>query len=1047
MVRWEYEWPAPWTTAGTTGTWVIEEVTPRYIPQNSGVIEAPKGEQKMSSKNEPVPSYHETWLKFLRDSTGLDINKRSTPFYKVLNSRDGYADHYGHSLRFPEGKLRCRMWDIATGAGATAIKDNDGYIFAYIFDRGVQLMVDPETVAWADEAPEGETRRHPAFAVLGPIEEFFKTWNERFPERLADGFMVMRKERLRVLEKRRVKNITRIMAYKKDLRALESGQVETRRAHKVALDMTRERFLESAREWLASPPGMTLVDHFDMKDKETILHTKSFVVEGVNLGPYKIALSHTDLHVNVTATANISHRGYCHPHVSGGDICWGSDVSYYKRIQNTLNPVEILIAVADFLHTGYSEGGAYHKLYSWRADNDGGGFYDCDYCANEGLQPNRHPDDENCPQYCSECENYILSMAWHRNCWDHGCYNIVDGADDVCPTCRSIEEENARARQREREAEAEVERARVRMAANIGRSVIIRNSDETGVGEDGDELEITDLVRDDDDDWDYMLDNGSQISESWFDEGWVDWVEIAEEPADVPTDDPAPAAISNVGRMIRVINADVADIDCSDGYDFLVSRDAEPDANVWLEVLDGEYFINPDWFREGVVEWVESDEAWAARDSAPAAEASPDTHGEHNVGRTIRVVNFEGTSLGRIAQGGRFEVTGMRSMGADGADWYQTSEWIIDPAWFENGLVEWVEDESVAAPVPTHGSHNIGRRLRILENDALLQGPGVDGERRVFEIMGAYSEDDETVYRVAQDGSSFTEGDDWVIRQRWFENGSVEWVTPEPAAEENIGREIRILRPEAAGALCDVGTTLRVISYDGDQHYYRAQDSALMGYVINESAFEALNVEWVANAGDELPAAPAPTTPPTELHGAHNVGRRIRVINAHDAGVPCTNGDEFHIVDWTEDSQMYTAPVDGGSVDNGSNWGILPSSLDSGDVEWLSPAEETETPDVTPASADERAVLQDLIDREVYRVDCACEQCLRIRELGMAPPPPEDGQEDGDLDDELLALAGADEVSNTESIEAPPEEALAADLDDAGEPDADEDNEEESAAE
>ena len=191
------------------------------------------------------------------------------------------------------------------------------------------------------------------------------------------------------------------------------------------------------------------------------LEMPAFDINDVELGPFHIIFDLADLELTVTNVGgNKSYEGHHHPHGSGdGEICWGDSPRAIYDVLNRGNPFEILFTVADFLKTSYFPNGAYCRLENWNGDEDSGWY--CDFCDEH------HPDGDNCPNYCGECEGHVTRWDEHHTCFEHyRCWNEQGLPDEhqiddptECPDCRRdrIKEEEEEEAEEEAEAENEEE--------------------------------------------------------------------------------------------------------------------------------------------------------------------------------------------------------------------------------------------------------------------------------------------------------------------------------------------------------------------------------------------------------------------------------------------------------------------------------------------------------------------------------------------------------------------------------------------------------------
>lgn len=404
-----------------------------------------------NESNEGRP-YFEVWLEYLRASTGLALTPTSIPSLNWRGSGDGRdglqwaRDPYDRDLLFGENYIRTVL-DIPTlspaPSGMAPLSCDGGQQYGWSFDDGVVLFFKPHDVLYADNRTEGP----PLAVLLAETEEYLKGWKAALPKRLATTFYMHKVKRLERMESER------IQAAREARRLMESVEIEQqkamalRRTEMSLLAITEQDFLDSANRW------MGMIDNIgalEIRTKEIVLIMHEFAIEGVQLGPYEIILDTENFQPKIVAQRNQSFDGYPHPHVEpSGAICWGgnANVRLFQQVVSQINPVEILFFIANFLKTGYNPPGAYRKLSDWTENRTG--QWQCSNCDEY------HNDGDNCPRYCSSCENESIDLASHRTCRVHwNCYE----SDGECGQCAEIrqgqEEERLRLEEEARVAAA-----------------------------------------------------------------------------------------------------------------------------------------------------------------------------------------------------------------------------------------------------------------------------------------------------------------------------------------------------------------------------------------------------------------------------------------------------------------------------------------------------------------------------------------------------------------------------------------------------------------
>jgi len=174
---------------------------------------------------------------------------------------------------------------------------------------------------------------------------------------------------------------------------------------------------------------------FDQEEDSLSVVTEPITLEGIYLGPFRIALSLGKLHqmqhsVPYHIYAMEPHpaakdEAIIHPHVSNEMLCEGDGAAAIHAAIEQGRLVDFFSMVRSVLQT-YNPDSPYVPLADW----DGTPCYDCGYVM----------DDENV-YYCSRCDNPICDECSRvcTNCGEIVCSNCASVCDicerTLCPTC------------------------------------------------------------------------------------------------------------------------------------------------------------------------------------------------------------------------------------------------------------------------------------------------------------------------------------------------------------------------------------------------------------------------------------------------------------------------------------------------------------------------------------------------------------------------------------------------------------------------------------
>lgn len=279
-------------------------------------------------------------------------------------------------------------------------------------------------------------------------------------------------------------------------------------------------------------------------------------------------------------------------------------------------------------------------------------------------------------------------------------------------------------------------------------------------------------------------------------------------------------------------------------------------------------------------------------------------HGDkRHIGRKLRILNPKAWGLPSCEQNNCYEIL------TAGYSGYR----IDRPTNGDTYLVVYFKqiDEGHAAYInkPSHGKHNVGRKIRILN-------PGRTGirceEDATFEIVGMTDDISGGMYQLPKGPLDLMRGVPWHVKPNWFESGFVEWVEEGKAEEEEEKVEGKLIVPEHGEH--NVGRTM-IMKANGDRHTAEAWDGFLYRGAKGSALASARNFEdglvrWEEKTGEDIILVPSadPLTirgggpfvryGPKECqseHGEHNVGRTL-VTN---------HGYEWSVTEWDWKRRIY----------------------------------------------------------------------------------------------------------------------------------------------
>jgi hypothetical protein len=366
----------------------------------------------------PIHSHPDQGTPFLALEDPL-ANRNATGFRFTFQGREMQAYHSG-SVR------------IDAGRASYLSDDQNAYHWGAKYRTGVKLNFDPCMIQYVDEG-EGDALS----TLLSTLEDFFANYEDPdITEELAEQVWNRVSSRVQRFDNDVANAQQLIERRQRDLdSAVQSlQQIYERRSFFAELTMPRFRSILRQHRRLVERQGALTFDSNRVK-----LKMESFEIEGQQIGPLLISmtLNETAFRVKVTsantqeAITNQSQHGYCHPHVDKGNgrICWGTGGNLASDLANGFNPLEYLFATANFLRDGYHAAGAYIRIDQWQPRR----VWWCEHCEAE------HPNGEQCPHYCSHCEEYV-DMDEHEHCTTHRrCWNNMD--DDDCPQCAEASEQ------------------------------------------------------------------------------------------------------------------------------------------------------------------------------------------------------------------------------------------------------------------------------------------------------------------------------------------------------------------------------------------------------------------------------------------------------------------------------------------------------------------------------------------------------------------------------------------------------------------------------
>ena len=417
--------PPPWYSS-VLAEWVagIEEQTGRRICSD--------------------PDSTSPWLKFWTPDEANEVTSSITVCIE------------GHRVVLPVGELQ----PIRGHSRGTNILDDDrNYHIARRYRSGIALAFNPCGVSYADEVEPGVLRPHPLRLILNTIEDFYLEYHDPdVVEDLVDDMY----ERVKIKAQGFTDLVQREQA---NVRTLQNQLANSARKINELLEkrsyydsMSKGRFrhtLEANRNLLTNLGALRL------EGDQLILRMHEFDIQGQPIGPLSISIdiSGRTLPLFVTTEDNASHYENPHPHVDiDGRVCWGSGSDIAAQMAVGADPLEYMFWAANVLREGYQEHDAYCTIANWNEKD----VWWCDHCEEE------HPNDTDCPSYCSHCESHT-DMDEHNRCPRHGCWDDYDSEGGDCPTCEEeAQEEQDRIDQEEQDRiDQEAEEEAAELAAEL----------------------------------------------------------------------------------------------------------------------------------------------------------------------------------------------------------------------------------------------------------------------------------------------------------------------------------------------------------------------------------------------------------------------------------------------------------------------------------------------------------------------------------------------------------------------------------------------------
>lgn len=239
------------------------------------------------------------------------------------------------------------------------------------------------------------------------------------------------------------------------------------RLDEIANGLSSRPHLEVASQREIYEDLLALKDEFDdftvdLKGRQIAVTTDPIELERVYLGPFRIALTWTNLETSspykLAATDPqyaASNRGVIHPHVNNEKLCEGEAQLPIRSALEQGRLLDFFVIVKQTLLT-YNSASAYVQLSQWR----GTACSDCGYPADEDDTwscPNCDrvvcldcsSNCETCHQgrccecvsRCAGCDNRICDhcLSACKGCDEPFCKECLD--DAVCADCRADEEE------------------------------------------------------------------------------------------------------------------------------------------------------------------------------------------------------------------------------------------------------------------------------------------------------------------------------------------------------------------------------------------------------------------------------------------------------------------------------------------------------------------------------------------------------------------------------------------------------------------------------
>jgi hypothetical protein len=412
--------------------------------RSSGESDEPGHEPLAESDHRWGSQIVDDWVRGLEEEIGRPIfeNPREGMPWLLLPSNAvqsrGYVPEVeGHTISMLPGHMtqELEVFTEEQTRGVHRLDDGGNYTLGQEFRNGIALFFRPDCTWYlSDDPPET-----PAIVlVLEKTRQFFESYED--PD-LVNDLAVELHDRTQMRAdawRRAITNAESQIRSLNDRIMQFMGQLQENH-EKMAYyqQMSLERFkeiLERNRVLVEREGALTYgPNHLTLK-------MPPFNVEGLTIGPLSITLTTGNrafsIRVEAGTGSNLSQFRNPHPHVdAGGNVCWGNGGTIAQNLSQGIDPLEFLFTTAQFLKTGYHERGAYCSIRNWSTTPT----WFCQHCEV------RHPENQQCPDYCGHCAEYI-DPDDHVYCSVHGiCYVPSEQVDDGCPQCRHSAEQSAAA--------------------------------------------------------------------------------------------------------------------------------------------------------------------------------------------------------------------------------------------------------------------------------------------------------------------------------------------------------------------------------------------------------------------------------------------------------------------------------------------------------------------------------------------------------------------------------------------------------------------------